>query len=83
MYLDYAENQAERHKPMSMADWANKLDAFLKFNEYDLLDDKGKVSSFEAKIKAELEFEEYHKKQDKTLVSDYDKLVELIEDNKK
>lgn len=82
MYLDYAEDQAERHKPMSMADWANKLDAFLKFNEYDLLGDKGKVSSFEAKIKAELEFEEYRKKQDKTFVSDYDKLVELIEANK-
>lgn len=55
----------------------------MKFNDYDLLEDKGKVSSFEAKIKAELEFEEYRKKQDKTFVSDYDKLVELIEDNKK
>lgn len=45
MYLDYAENQAKRRKTMTMAEWEQKLDAFLTFNEQDLLDHAGKVSS--------------------------------------
>ena len=44
MYLDYAENQARRHKLMSMEEWTERLDAFLKFNEYEILNDAGKVS---------------------------------------
>lgn len=44
MYLDYAELQAARHIPMTMADWTKKLDAFLQFSEYDILNDLGKVS---------------------------------------
>lgn len=49
MYLDYAENQAARNIPMKMVDWIEKLDAFLQFNEYDLLQNAGKISSAVAK----------------------------------
>ena len=73
MYLDYAEEQAERHIPMSMEDWANKLDAFLQFNEYDLLNNIGKVSAQVAKAFAESEFEKYRIVQDKLFQSDFDK----------
>jgi hypothetical protein len=75
MYLDYAENQAERHKLMSMEDWASRLDAFLKFNEYDVLENPGKVSHAVAKEIANKEFEKYRKIQDKDYISDFDKEV--------
>ncbi len=75
MYLDYAENQAERHKLMSMEDWASRLDAFLKFNEYDILQNPGKVSHTVAKEIANKEFENYRKIQDKDYISDFDKEV--------
>lgn len=75
MYLDYAENQAERHKPMSMEGWVSKLDAFLKFNEYDILENPGKVSHAVAKEIASEEFEKYRKIQDKDYISDFDKDV--------
>lgn len=75
MYLDYAENQAERHKLMSMEDWASRLDAFLKFNEYDILKNPGKVSHAVAKEIASKEFEKYWKIQDKEYISDFDKEV--------
>lgn len=45
MYVDYAESQAKRRKTMTMAEWEQKLDAFLAFNEKDLLDHAGKVSA--------------------------------------
>ena len=54
MYLDYAENQAKRHKLMSMNEWANRLDSFLEFNEYGLLETKGKISKIDAGNKANL-----------------------------
>lgn len=73
MYLDYAEEQAERRIPMSMEDWANKLDAFLQFNEYELLNDFGKVSAQVAKAFAESEFEKYRIVQDRLFQSDFDK----------
>ena len=73
MYLDYAEEQAERRIPMSMEDWANKLDAFLQFNEYELLNDIGKVSAQVAKAFAESEFEKYRIVQDRLFQSDFDK----------
>lgn len=73
MYLDYAENQAEKHIPMSMEDWSKKLDAFLQFNEYDLLNNIGKVSSEVAKAFAESEFEKYRIIQDRLFQSDFDK----------
>ena len=74
MYLDYAENQAEKHIPMSMEDWSKKLDAFLQFNEYDLLNNIGKVSAEVAKAFAESEFEKYRLIQDRLFQSDFDRL---------
>ena len=73
MYLDYAEEQAERHIPMSMEDWAKKLDAFLQFNEFDILNNIGKVSAQIAKAFAESEFEKYRVIQDKLFQSDFDR----------
>nr|WP_289395624.1 virulence RhuM family protein [Parabacteroides goldsteinii] len=72
MYLDYAELQAERHIPMSMEDWEKKLNAFLNFNEYDLLHNIGTVSAQVAKAFAETEFEKYRIIQDKLFKSDFD-----------
>ena len=75
MYLDYAETQAERNIPMSMDDWASKLNAFLQFNERDILDHPGKVSQAVAKAFAESEFEKYRVVQDRLFESDFDRLV--------
>ncbi len=81
MYLDYAENQAERGIPMTMEDWAEKLNAFLKFNEVDILQDAGKVTAEIAKAFAESEFEKYRPIQDKLFESDFDRVVKkLIKD---
>ena len=49
MYLDYATRQARRHIPMTMEDWKTKLDAFLRFNDAEVLQDKGKVTAAIAK----------------------------------
>jgi hypothetical protein len=75
MYLDYAEDQAERHIPMTMEDWAGKLNAFLQFNERDILDHPGKVSQAVAKAFAESEFEKYRIVQDRLFESDFDRHV--------
>lgn len=78
LYLDYAELQAERNIPMSMEDWAKRLDGFLEFNGNELLIDAGKVSAEQAKLHAETEFEKYRIIQDRLFMSDYDKyLLEL------
>ena len=76
MYLDYASRQARRHIPMTMADWANKLDAFLRFNDAEILQDKGKVTAAIAKAFAESEFEKYRVIQDRLYKSDFDRLIE-------
>ena len=76
MYLDYANRQARRHIPMTMADWAEKLDAFLKFNEAEILQDKGKVTHEIAKAFAESEFEKYRVIQDSSYKCDFDKFLE-------
>ncbi len=60
---------------MTMADWADKLDAFLQFNDAEILHDKGKVSVAIAKAFAESEFEQYRVLQDKSYVSDFDRLM--------
>lgn len=78
MYLDYAEDQAERGIPMTMADWAKKLDAFLQFNERDLLDHHGKVSAEIAKAFAESEFEKYRIVQDRLFESDFDRMIKQL-----
>ena len=75
MYLDYAEDQAERSIPMTMKDWAGKLNAFLQFNERDLLDHPGKVSQVVAKAFAESEFEKYRIGQDRLFESDFDRHI--------
>ena len=75
MYLDYATRQARRHVPMTMEDWKSKLDAFLRFNDADVLQDKGKVTAAIAKEFAESEFEKYRVIQDSLYESDFDKLM--------
>ncbi len=75
MYLDYAARQARRHIPMTMADWASKLDAFLQFNGEEILRDKGKVTAAIAKAFAESEFEQYRVIQDRLYQSDFDRLM--------
>lgn len=75
MYLDYAELQAVRNRPMYMRDWANKLDAFLQFNEFDLLHHAGKVSHAVAMALAEKEYATFSKIQDRNFLSDFDKLL--------
>ena len=80
MYLDYAIRQARRHIPMMMAEWAGKLDAFLQFNEADLLTNAGKVSAEVAKQFAESEFEKYRVIQDYMYKSDFDRLLEESQD---
>ena len=79
MYLDYATRQAKRHIPMTMADWASKLDAFLQFNDAEILRDKGKVTAAIAKAFAESEFEQYRVIQDRLYQSDFDRLVASTE----
>lgn len=78
MYLDYAEDQAERGIPMTMQDWAAKLNAFLQFNERDLLDHPGKVSAEVAKAFAESEFEKYRVIQDRLFESDFDRAIKKL-----
>lgn len=78
MYLDYAEDQAERKIPMTMKDWAAKLNAFLQFNERDLLDHPGKVSAEVARAFAESEFEKYRIVQDRLYVSDFDAALKKL-----
>ena len=79
MYLDYATRQARRHIPMTMADWASKLDAFLQFNDAEVLRDKGKVTAAIAKTFAESEFEQYRVLQDRLYQSDFDRLMARAE----
>jgi hypothetical protein len=83
MYLDYAENQAAREIPMKMADWVQKIDAFLQFNEYKILTDSGKVSHELAKKLAEKEYEKFRSIQDKNFESDFDKELKKIKPPKK
>lgn len=76
MYLDYAENQAKRNKLMSMNDWITKLDSFLNFNEYDIMQNIGVVSRKVADSLAIKEYEKYRIIQDDNYVSDFDKATE-------
>jgi len=75
MYLDYAESQAKRHIPMTMADWSTRLNAFLQFNERDILSGSGKVTQEIAKAFAESEFEKYRIVQDRIFESDFDRQI--------
>jgi len=79
LYLDFAEFQAERKIPMSMADWATRLDGFLEFNGNEILTDAGKVSNEQAKLHAETEFEKYRITQDRLFESDFDRFMAALE----
>ncbi|TXD34234.1 virulence RhuM family protein [Lujinxingia vulgaris] len=78
MYLDYAENQAARQRPMKMADWIKKLDAFLEFNEYEVLTNAGKVSARVAKALAEEEYSKFRVRQDREFESDFEREVKRV-----
>lgn len=78
MYLDYAERQARKRIPMTMEDWAKKLDVFLELNEETILHGQGRVKAEIAKAFAESEFEKYRAIQDKRYKSDFDKLLDEI-----
>jgi hypothetical protein len=78
MYLDYAENQAARQIPMKMSDWIEKLDAFLKFNEYKVLTDAGTVSHDVAKKLAEAEYNKFRVVQDENYESDFDREIKKL-----
>jgi hypothetical protein len=76
MYLDYAEDQAGRGRAMAMTEWRDKLDAFLQFNDREVLDNPGKVKAEVAKKFAEDEYEKFRPEQDRAFRSDFDKFVE-------
>lgn len=78
MFLDYAENQAARQIPMKMQDWVSKLDAFLKFNEYDILNHAGKVSHEVAQTLAEEEYSKFRVLQDREFESDFEKATKKL-----
>lgn len=80
-YLDLAEDRARRRIPMTMEDWAKRLDLFLKFDERDILQDKGSVMAEIARAHAENEFEKYRIVQDRLFESDFDRLIKRIEEN--
>jgi hypothetical protein len=75
MYLDYAELQATRQIAMNMRNWVERLDAFLQFNDYDVLQDAGRISAEVAKCLAEKEYKQYRIEQDKSYESDFDKVI--------
>lgn len=74
-YLDLAEMQAMRHIPMTMEDWEERLNGFLKLWDHEVLKDNGKISSEIAKLHAETEFEKYRIVQDQIYISDFDELL--------
>jgi len=80
MYLDFAENQAARHMPMKMTDWVKRLDAFLRFNEYEVLTNAGSVSAQVARSLAEKRYGEFRKRQDAAFESDFEKEVKRIKE---
>lgn len=79
MYLDYAENMAARHTPMKMVDWVKRLDAFLQFNEYEVLTNAGSVSAKVARELAEAQYERFRVIQDRAFESDFEKEVKRLQ----
>ena len=75
IFLDIAQDNAERAIPMYMKDWIKEVDRLLEYRHYDVLGNKGKISSATAKRKAELEYEKYKVIQDNNYVSDFDRLL--------
>jgi hypothetical protein len=87
MYLDYAETQAERKQPIHMKDWVPKLDAFLKFNEHEILTDSGQVSMEVARRLALGEYEKFSRRriaeEDAEAESEFERTVKELETNEK
>jgi len=77
LYLDFAELQADRKIPMSMEDWAMRLDGFLEFNGNEILTGVGKISHEQARLHAETQYEKYRIIQDRLFSSDFDRFIEL------
>jgi len=77
-YLDLAENRAERHIIMNMADWVTFLNRFLDMAEYPVLQDAGRITALEAKLKAEAEYEAFRQRQDVEYISDFDREVRRL-----
>jgi len=77
MYLDYAEDKAKQRQVMYMNDWTQKLNAFLQFNEREILEDSGRVTHEVAKSFAEKEFKKFKIMEDKKYISDFDKFILL------
>ena len=82
-WLDLAENLARRKIPLTMEDWAKRLDDFLNFTELEILQDSGKISMEAAKQHAESEFEKYRIVQDRLFESDFDKSIKALLEGKK
>ena len=78
MYLDHAEFQASRGRLMKMADWETRLDAFLQFNEQEILQDKGRVSHAVALALAEKAYATFRVEQDRRYESDFDRVVKSL-----
>ena len=74
-YLDFAEDMAERHIPMTMEDWEERLNSFLTLWDRDVLKDNGKISAELAKAHALSEFEKYRVIQDRLYQSDFDRML--------
>ena len=83
MYLDFAENIARRQKALTMKDWVKRLDDFLEFNTYDVLDNFGKIRRDVAEKHAVQEYEKFRVVQDIEYKSDFDKVVDEIKIKKK
>jgi len=83
MYLDYAELRAARQIPMKMSDWVERLNAFLQFNGFEVLDNPGKVSAEIAKKLAEEEYEKFRVKQDEAFESDFEREAKRISDKER
>ena len=82
-YLELAEDRAQRQIPMTMEDWAERLDAFLEFDDREVLKDAGKITAKLAKEHAESEFEKFRPRQDLEYRSDFDKEIRKLESDKK
>lgn len=78
MYLDYAEDRAARQIPMRMSDWIDRLDAFLSFNERDVLTHPGKVTATIAKQLAEAQYAEFRERQDEAFQSDFEREIKRL-----
>jgi hypothetical protein len=82
-YLDLAEERARRRIPMTMEDWAKRLDKFLDFDDRDILHDSGKITADAAKEYAESEFQKYRIVQDQMFESDFDRMIKDLPKNPK